>query len=133
MQRTRLTAIALTSVVALGAAGFAVPAGAATRAHAVNTTKSCSKGSLANLQLQREDNGTRSIDFGVDMTRHATGVPWRIKVKDNGVTIASRVTKTSSDGSFSLTRPMPTAASSHVTATATNLSTGEVCTITATL
>ena len=127
----KLTTVALAGSMSLGLAAIgATAAGAATRpkASSVNLTAHCSKGSLGNLQIQREDNGKLSIDVGVDMTRHSSGVPWKMRVTDNGTTIANATVRTISDGSFSVTRLLePKAGANHVVFYAKNLRTGETC------
>jgi len=132
-----ITTIAAASALTLGTVAIgATSALAATpkAASSVNLTSACSKGSLGNLQVQREDTGKLSIDVGVDMARHLAKVPWHVKVVDNNVTIMNSNVLTASDGSFSLTRLIsPRAGSNHVTFHATNLKTGEVCTISGTV
>ena len=125
------TIAALAAAMTLGttAAGVGAAAAAAPGPRAsINKTASCTKGSLANLQAQREDTGKLSVDVGVDMSRHASGVPWKVKVTDNGKTLANATVRTISDGSFSITRTLkPIAGKNHIVFTATNLRTGERC------
>jgi hypothetical protein len=108
-------------------------AGASTvRPASININRACTKGSVANLQVQREDNGQLSVDFGVDMSLHSAGVPWKFSVTDNGTTIASGTALTISDGSFSRTRALyPKAGANHFRFRAVNQRTGEVSSIVA--
>ena len=107
-------------------------AGAATPP--VNITAKCSGTSMVNLQLQREDTGKLSVDFGVDMARHRAGVQWRVTETDNGTTFVSKTAKTIRDGSFSITSLLtPQAGLNTVTGTAVNATSGETCTLTASI
>ena len=132
MNFRRLALIALPAALVLGTVGTALPAHAATPS-AVVVNRHCSKTSLANLQLQREDTGKVSVDFGVDMARHTAGVPWHVKETRNGVVIVNRTTRTIGDGSFSISNLLAPKSVNHIVATASNLQTGETCTISATL
>jgi len=127
----KLTTVALAGTMSLGlAAAGASAASASTRpkASSINLNAACSKGSLGNLQVQREDTGKLSIDVGVDMTRHAAGVPWTFKVTDNGTTVATGTARTIGDGSFSVSKLMwPKSGVNHFVFTAKNLKTGETC------
>lgn len=126
-------------VGAVGAAGLgtlvALPvtqAGAA--ASSININARCSGTSVANLQVQREDTGKLSVDFGVDMARHTAGVPWRVTESNNGSVFVSTTTKTISDGSFSISRLItPKAGTNTVVGKAVNLVTHETCKITGSL
>jgi len=127
----------LFATAAIGASGLtavaalpAVTAGAATGP--VNITKKCSGTSIVNLQLQREDTGKISVDFGVDMAKHKAGVTWKVVESDNGTVFVNGTTKTIGDGSFSLTRLLaPAPGLNTVAGKATNSLTGETCTISA--
>jgi len=135
--RTRRTAATILAATAglLAASGLAsgTAAGAVTPAP-ININAKCSGTSIANLQVAREDTGKLSIDFGVDMVHHKAGVVWKATVTDNTSTVFSGSVKTISDGSFSVTRLiMPRAGANKVTGKATNLSTGETCTVTGTV
>jgi len=130
------TTAAVAGVISLGTVGaLAAGASASTpKVSSVNVTHACSKGSLANLQVQREDTGQISIDVGVDMARHTAGVPWKITVLDNGTAVAAGKFRTAGDGSFSYTKLMnPKAGANHVVFRAVNLRTGESCAIAGTL
>jgi hypothetical protein len=133
--------------VLLAAATLAIPvaainaggAGATVAPHApaanvVVVNRRCTKGSLGNLQVQREDTGKLSVDFGVDMARHTAGVAWKVKGTDNGTVIFATTVRTISDGSFSLTRLVtPKPGVNHIAAIAANPASGETCYITASL
>lgn len=127
----KLTTVALAGSMSLGLAAIgASAASASTRPKAASIVRNaaCSKGSLGNLQVQREDTGKLSIDVGVDMTRHTAGIPWTFRVTDNGATIATGTTHTISDGSFSVSKLMwPKSGANHFVFTAKNLRTGETC------
>ena len=128
---TRTHRALLTVPAALGlAAAATLPAAAASarRPRAATSSAPCSKSSHATLQVQREDTGQRSVDFGVDGARHVAGITWSVRVTDNGRLIASGAARTGPDGSFDLTRVL---AASHTThhyaAVAVSRSTGESC------
>ncbi len=128
---TRLTvgaALGIGSLAGISAIG-ALPAGAG--AGVVNTTVHCSGTSLANLQLQREDTGQLSVDFGVDMARHKAGVSWSVHETRNGTVFVSKSVRTIRDGSFSISSLLaPLAGTNTVSATAVNATSGEICTVT---
>ena len=115
------------AAIAAGSASAATPAAVVVNGH-------CSKGSLSNLQLQREDTGKLSVDFGVDMARHTAGVTWKVLATDNGSPIIATTTRTIADGSFSVTRLVtPKAGTNTVRALALNPSTLEVCWLSASI
>ena len=124
-----VTTLALAGAMSLGAAAAGASVAAASpKVSSVNNSAKCTKGSVGNLQIQREDTGQLSIDMGVDMTRHLSGVPWKVRAYDNGTLITNATVRTVSDGSFSITRLIsPKAGSNHVVFYATNLRTGETC------
>jgi hypothetical protein len=133
MKLRRIAIIALPATLALGAFGAALPAHGAVPAPVV-VNKACSKTSLANLQLQREDTGQISVDFGVDMARHTAGVAWTVKEWRNGVLFVYGAPRTIADGSFSVTRLLaPKVGVNHFVATASNPLTGETCSISASI
>jgi len=127
----KLTTVALAGSLSLGLVAVgATTASASTRpkASSINLNAACSKGSLGNLQVQREDTGKLSIDVGVDMTRHTAGIPWTFRVTDNGSTVATGTTRTIGDGSFSISKLMwPKGGTNHIVFTAKNTKTGETC------
>ena len=131
----------LNRLVATGAAGLtglvlvaALPAASASAAaNSVNSSRKCGT-SVAKLQVQREDTGQLSVDFGVDMAKHTAGVPWKVKETRNGKIFVSTTVKTISDGSFSITRALkPVAGTNKFVAYAVNTRTGQTCSITGTL
>jgi hypothetical protein len=129
MKIRRLALLALPAAAAVGALGFTVPAHAATPAP-VNKNVVCSQGSTANLQLQREDTGKLSVDFGVDMKSHVAGIAWKVKESNNTIAFVKTTEYTLADGSFSVTRRItPVSGVNHIVATATNPATGETCRI----
>jgi hypothetical protein len=132
MKIRRLATALVPVALAAGALGAVVPAHAATPTQVV-VNKRCSKTSVANLQVQREDNGKISVDFGVDMARHTPGVAWTVRESRNGVPFANLTTKTIADGSFSVTRLLSASPTNHIAASATSAATGETCSISATL
>jgi len=122
--------------VAFGLAGIGIiamvpPADAATPSVTVNAK--CSGHSLANLQLQREDNGALSVDFGVDMARHKAGVLWKVTETRNGAAFVTTSVKTVSDGSFSISSLLSSPGSTTIAGKAVNAASGETCSITATI
>jgi hypothetical protein len=132
MNFRRLALIALPAALSIAALGAALPAHAATTAVVVNGH--CSQTSLDNLQLQREDTGKISVDFGVDMARHTAGVAWKVKATDNGVVFVNTTKLTIADGSFSVSRLItPQAGVNHIVGTASNPVTGETCRISASI
>ncbi len=99
----------------------------------VNITLKCSGTSKVNLQLQREDTGKVSVDFGVDMAFHKVGVPWRVTETNNGTTFVTKSVRTIRDGSFSISRVLPPASPVTVVGTAVNANTGETCHVSGTV
>ncbi len=133
MSKHRFTRIAVPATIGLAALASvtAIPvlsAGAATSA--INVNAKCSGTSVANLQVQREDTGKLSVDFGVDMARHTARVPWTVSASDNGTTFLNGTVKTIGDGSFSVTRLLaPKPGVNTIVASATNTVTHEKCSI----
>jgi hypothetical protein len=126
--------IAASGLVAAGAAVTlpAVAVSAATPASAV-VNGHCTGTSVDNLQVQREDTGQVSVDYGVDMAKHTAGVVWKVTESRNGTTFVSRNVRTLADGSFSITRLLaPRAGINTIVGTATS-QTGETCTLTASI
>ena len=127
---TRFIAAGAVSAAGLGAM-VALPAeqaGAAVQSIDVNAR--CTGTSVANLQVQREDTGKLSVDFGVDMARHVAGVTWRVVETDNGSVFVNTTTRTISDGSFSISSLIaPKAGTNTVVGRAVNLVTHEYCAI----
>jgi len=108
----------------------ATNAGTATRPANVNINAKCSGSSVANLQVQREDTGKLSVDFGVDMVRHQAGMPWKVTLSDNGSVFVNTTVKTISDGSFSVSPVInPKPGTNTIVGKAVNVVTHESCTI----
>jgi hypothetical protein len=129
MRISRSVPALLPAALAIGMFGMVAPAQASTRP-AVVVNGTCSHGSLSNLQVQREDNGTLSIDFGVDMSAHRRGVKWVVKVLDNTSIVYRGNVVTIADGSFSISKAIaPKTGTNHIVATARNSATGETCKI----
>jgi hypothetical protein len=129
MKYRRLALIASVAALSTGALVGALPAHATTVPTAVDITRRCTKTSVGNLQLQREDTGQISVDFGVDMARHTSGVAWRVRETRNGVLFVNTTARTIADGSFSISKLLAPNAVNHIVATATNPATGEICSI----
>ncbi len=128
---TRLIAAGAVGLAGLGAA-LAIPVTSASAAttNPININAKCSGTSVANLQVQREDTGKLSVDFGVDMARHTAGVRWGVAAIDNGTGFIFQTVKTISDGSFSVTRVIaPKPGVNTIMARAVNPATHETCTI----
>jgi hypothetical protein len=127
----KLTAVALAGSMSLGlaAVGASVASAASAQGRSlINLTKTCSKGSVGNLQVQREDTGQFSIDVGVDMSRHIAGIAWSFRLTDRGAPVVVGTARTIGDGSFSVSRLMwPKAGANHFVFTAKNPKTGETC------
>jgi hypothetical protein len=129
MRIRRLASFAIPVVLVTTVVASAIPAQAATNP-AVTSNNKCSLGSVSNFQVQREDNGKLSIDFGVDMATHAAGVNWTYRVTDNRSLVIKGTSSTAADGSFSVTRTItPRSGTNHIVATAKNTTTGEICRI----
>ncbi len=129
MRSRRLASFVIPATLVMAVAAGAIPAQAAAKP-AVTRNSTCSLGSLSNLQVQREDNGKLSIDFGVDMVTHRSGVNWTYRVVDNRSVVMRGTTSTIADGSFSVTRAItPMTGSNQIVATAKNRATGETCRI----
>ena len=129
MRNHRLASFAIPVVLVTTVVASSIPAQAATRL-AVTSNNTCTLGSVSNLQVQREDNGKLSIDFGVDMATHAAGVKWTYHVTDNRSVVMKGTSSTIADGSFSVTRAItPRTGTNHFVATAKNSATGDICRI----
>ena len=130
---TRIIAAAAVGTAGLGALAVMPIAQAGAASEPVNITLKCSGTSLVNLQLQREDTGMVSVDFGVDIARHKAGVVWHVTESNNGTSFVNKSVKTIRDGSFSITRLLAPAASNTVVATAVKSASGETCSISGTV
>jgi hypothetical protein len=130
----RLVVSGAIGVAGLGAVSVIPTAAASATTSSVNINAKCSGSSVSNLQVQREDTGKLSVDFGVDMARHVAGVPWKVTESDNGTVFVNATLRTISDGSFSATRLIgPKAGTNTIAAKAVNSLTGETCKISASL
>jgi hypothetical protein len=127
--------IAASSLLAAGAAAsLLVGVASASTPTSVVVSGHCSGRSVDNLQVQREDTGRLSVDFGVDMARHRSGVAWKVTETDNGKTFVSTTVRTVADGSFSVTRVItPQPGSNTIVGTATSANSGETCTLSASI
>lgn len=129
MRIRRLATIIAPVALATTVGASIIPAQAATR-QPVTRNSTCSLGSLSNLQVQREDNGTLSIDFGVDMVTHSAGVNWTYRIVDNRTVVMRGTSSTIADGSFSVSRAItPRTGPNRIVAIAKNAATGETCRI----
>ena len=134
MTQNRLTRLIAAGAVGLAGLGTAltIPVASASAAatNPINVNAKCSGTSVANLQVQREDTGNLSVDFGVDMARHTAGVRWGVAASDNGTWFIFQAVRTISDGSFSVTRVIaPKPGVNTIWARAVNPTTHETCTI----
>jgi hypothetical protein len=130
---TRVIAACTAGTAGLGALAV-LPASQAGAASApVNITLKCSGASLVNLQLQREDTGKVSVDFGVDMARHKAAVQWKVTETNNGTTFVNKSVRTIRDGSFSISSVLAPAPSTTVVGTAVNATSGETCNVSGTV
>jgi hypothetical protein len=130
MSMRRLVTLVLPAAIGLFALASPVPAFAAT---GVTVNGHCSGTSVYSLQVQREDTGKLSVDWGVDMARHLRGVAWKVTEANNGTVFVNKTVTTIADGSFSITRLLAPQPTNHVKASATNRATGETCTASATV
>jgi hypothetical protein len=131
LRRILPAALGLGASAAIALAPWTVASAAPTN---VVVNGHCTGTSVDNLQVQREDTGKLSIDFGVDMARHVKGVAWSVHETDNGTAFVSKTVYTLSDGSFSITRAItPSSGSNTIVGTATNPKSGESCTLSATV
>jgi hypothetical protein len=133
MQNHRFNRLVATGAVGLASLGLlaVLPAAYASAApSSVNVNRNWGT-SVANMQIQREDTGLFSVDFGVDMAKHGAGVPWKVTITRNGKLFASATARTISDGSFSITRVLkPVPGTNTFVAHAVNTVTGQAWSIT---
>lgn len=127
---TRLVTAGALGLAGLGTFALVPVAMASAATPSINKNSTCSGTSVSNLQVQREDTGAVSVDFGVDMARHTAGIPWKVTESRNGTGFVSVTVKTITDGSFSVTRVLsPLAGTNSISASAVNAKTGETCSI----
>jgi hypothetical protein len=133
MQNHRFNRLIATGALGLAGLGLVavLPVTAASAApSSVNINRNWGT-SVANIQVQREDTGLLSVDFGVDMAKHGAGVPWKVTITRNGKLVASTTAKTISDGSFSITRVLtPVPGTNTFVARAVDTLTGQAWSIT---
>jgi hypothetical protein len=130
MFKRRLATVALSAAIGGSALLASVPARAAS---GVIVNGHCTGSSMYSLQVQKEDTGKISVDWGVDMSRHTGGVAWHVTEADNGLVFVNTTVKTIADGSFSVTRLLSPQATNKITASAKNPATGETCSAHATI
>jgi hypothetical protein len=134
MTKHRILSLLIPATIGLASLGATAPAHAAPLAAQVNVAGHCTGTSRSVLQANREDNGTLSVDFSIDMARHRAGVAWKLTLADNGTTFASGTKRTGPDGSLDFNRSVnPKPGANTISAKGTNPTTGETCTATATL
>jgi len=126
MFKRRLATVVLSAAIGGSALLAVVPTRAAS---GVIPNGHCSGTSLYSLQVQKEDTGQISVDWGVDMARHTAGVAWHVTVADNGRVFINTTVKTIADGSFSVTGLLPPQATNKVTTWASNPLTRETCSV----
>ena len=133
MQNHRFNRIIATGAIGLAGLGLVamLPAASASAApSSVNINRNWGT-NVANIQVQREDTGLLSVDFGVDMAKHSAGVPWKVTITRNGKLIASTTARTISDGTFSITRVLtPVPGTNTFVAHAVDTLTGQAWSIT---
>ena len=126
----RLIATGAVGLAGLGLVALLPAASASATPSSINVYRNWGT-SVANIQVQKEDTGRLSIDFGVDMAKHTAGVPWKITITRNGKLLVSTTAKTISDGSFSITRVLtPVPGTNTFVAHAVNTITGQAWSIT---
>ena len=124
MFKRQLATVVLSAAIGGSALLAVVPTRAAS---GVSPNGHCSGTSLYSLQVQKEDTGQISVDWGVDMARHTAGVAWHVTVADKGHVFINTTVKTIADGSFSVAGLLPPQAASKITAWASNPLTRETC------
>ena len=132
-RRLALAAVPVAAVITGATAGLASSANAASASASAVANGRCTGTSSYSLQVQREDNHMISVDWGVDMKSHVSGIKWTVQVTDNGKSVVHGTFKTIGDGSFSVTRQVAPQATNSFIASAHNPATGETCTAKATL
>jgi hypothetical protein len=136
MQNHRFNRLFATGAISLAGLGLvaALPAASASAAPSSVDINRHWGTSVANIQVQREDTGGLSVDFGVDMANHSAGVPWKVTITRNGKLVASTTARTIADGSFSITRVLtPVPGTNAFVAHAVNTLTGQAWSISGTL
>jgi hypothetical protein len=118
-----LAALTGSTLVLLSPAAVAAPAGGLTHG-------TCSKGSTVTMQLQHSDPGRLEAGFEIDHAK--VGSVWRVSLTHNGARYFLGNRTAAADGTFSVDRILRDLHSiDTVSGRARNLSTGQVCTVTA--
>ena len=120
--------LAVGAVMAIAVPGIASAKGG----DGVTVKGTCTAPSSSQLKL-KADNGRIETEFEVD--QNVVGAAWKVTISDNGTIVArANATTTAPSGSFTVRRLIPNrAATDTVTARAKNVSTGEICSATASL
>lgn len=124
-------------LVAVGAAGalaagtiWSASAAGATPARSLTPGK-CTGPSTVTMQLQHSDPG--KLEAGFEVNHAKSGGVWRVRLTHNGAVYFSGKRSAGRDGSFSVDRVVTNlAGTDRFSGRATNISTGQVCTVTAT-
>jgi hypothetical protein len=119
--------------LAVGAVmAIAVPGIASAKGGGVTVKGKCTAASSSKLTVKPDD-GRIETDFEVD--QNVVGAVWKVTISDNGTVVArATATTTAPSGSFTVRRLIPNrAGTDKVTARAKNVSTGEICSATASL
>jgi DUF4097 and DUF4098 domain-containing protein YvlB len=130
--RKILATLSVGTLMVLAAPGIAQASSGSGGGDEVRVNGVCTASSSSKLKI-KTDNGQIETEFEVD--QNVVGDTWRVRVTDNGTVVArgKKVTVAPS-GSFTFRRRIPNLAGTDtVTARAKNLTTGEVCTATASL
>ena len=120
--------LAVGAVMAIAVPGIASAKGG----DGVTVKGTCTATSSSQLKL-KADNGRIETEFEVD--QNVVGATWKVTMSDNGTVVArANATTTAPSGSFTVRRLIPNrAGTDKVTARAKNVSTGEICSATASL
>ena len=123
----RVAASGLASLVLLGGAFATIGAIQAASRPEIRVTGDCSARSDWKLKVKAEDGGRLETDLQVD--QNVVGSRWRVVLKNDGVQFFGGIrTTVAPSGAFSVERLSPDGPGKDViSATATNLSTGETC------
>ena len=127
--RTRVLAASIGGLALLATVGGA-PASA--KAGDIRVNGTCSSGVTSKIKLGARDGGIET-EFEVDSNRN--GQRWSVRMRQNGVLVhdGSAVTVAPS-GSFTVRKRLANkAGSDRITAVARNATTGQSCTVTATI
>jgi hypothetical protein len=126
--RKLITSLAVTA--ALAAPTLAAMSPASARGGDVKVAGTCTGRSTSTLKLApRTGDNITQVEFEVDTNR--AGVTWRVRVTDHGNVVIARLATTNAGGSFTVQKRLPGAKGHVIAARARNLTTGEVCTASA--